>query len=196
MIRTNHLLRGYVAGKSGWFVLISKGKFILTLFCKVCQHSSTTAYEFFQSLPLTRRPAHTGWLTVREHRHRSCPHTGGGGTRSHRTKARNWTSSNSNLLTSRSGMLSYWMLLFMNSPRNLLADHFIWRIFLYVDYWEVETVSCSRMRPGSHKLLGCLLPPLITPQTKSPPRMHREVPPSIHRLTDAPLPTHIFCVFI
>lgn len=119
-----------------------------------------------------------------------------GGTRSHRTKARNWTSSNSNLLTSRSGMLSYWMLLFMNSPRNLLADHFIWRIFLYVDYWEVETVSCSRMRPGSHKLLGCLLPPLITPQTKSPPRMHREVPPSIHRLTDAPLSTHIFCVFI
>lgn len=123
-------------------------------------------------------------------------HTQAGGTRSHRTKARNWTSSNSNLLTSRSGMLSYWMLLFMNSPRNLLADHCIWRIFLYVDYWEVETVSCSRMRPGSHKLLGCLLPPLTTPQTKSPPRMHREVPPSIHRLTDAPLPTHIFCVFI
>lgn len=189
MIRTNHLLR-YVAGKSGWFVLISKGKFILTLFCKVCQHSPTTAYEFFQSSS-TYRKAWTHRLT--DGLWTPSPPEAGV-ARSHRTKARNWTSSNSNLLTSRFRMLSYWMLLFMNSPWNLLADHCIWRIFLYVDYWEVETISCSKMRPGSQKLLGCLLPPLITPQTKSPPQMHREVLPSIHRLTDAPLPTHIFCV--
>ena len=55
MAEKDHLIKGYVSGEVGGFILTSKNKFIFTLSYTGCQHVSTVPYKFFQNSPMYLR---------------------------------------------------------------------------------------------------------------------------------------------